>query len=241
MELIKYLNQSFWKNSGYMVLFAVAIIYIMLTQHRQSRGFRMVLYTVLCFGLVVYNPAVANLAMHFFMEDPAAYLRIFYVLPIMTILAYASTEFYCTSVEKSEGIKKKAVFLIVICMAFVMAGKFFDDAMFIKAENIYKIDSEALEIADYILEDGNNEQVGCIFQKDDNLIAGIRQYTDKIIIADVVDTIRTPDQIHEIEYRDMFGYVVIEKEERSVQSLEAAGYSCVEETEQHYIFRRGGN
>ena len=86
MELISFLNNQFWGDSSYMVLLTMSLIMILWNKKKNTRGKIMAVYSILVLLLVIYNPLVAPLGLRFFAEDRWAYMRIFYLLPLMPVI-----------------------------------------------------------------------------------------------------------------------------------------------------------
>ena len=67
----------------------------------------MAVYSILVLLLVIYNPLVAPLGLRFFAEDRWAYMRIFYLLPLMPVIAYAVTDYYADTIDITEKKERK--------------------------------------------------------------------------------------------------------------------------------------
>ena len=109
----------------------------------------MAVYSILVLLLVIYNPLVAPLGLRFFAEDRWAYMRIFYLLPLMPVIAYAVTDYYADTIDITEKKERKIKFLCVICVIIMLCGAAYGSNMYIKADNIYKIDDQAEKFVQY--------------------------------------------------------------------------------------------
>ena len=67
----------------------------------------------------------------------------------------------------------------------MLCGAAYGSNMYIKADNIYKIDDQALTISQSILEHSENRKVRAILPNNENIVYGIRQYTGDIVVAGV--------------------------------------------------------
>ena len=122
MELISFLNNQFWGDSSYMVLLTMSLIMILWNKKKNTRGKIMAVYSILVLLLVIYNPLVAPLGLRFFAEDRWAYMRIFYLLPLMPVIAYAVTDYYADTIDITEKKERKIKFLCVICVIIMLCG-----------------------------------------------------------------------------------------------------------------------
>lgn len=240
MELVKFLNETFWGDGGYLLLFAVSILITLFREDIEMRGKRMALYSALCFVLVVYNPILGKLAVEHFMEDQWAYLRIFYLLPIMTVIAYAMSEFYVKTAKRTDPRKRKLLIAGILSVLVVLSGHFYGKNMYLKAENIYKIDSEALEVIRVIEEDKEEGRTRILLPEgEENLIFGLRQYTPDLVIAGYSDKLDEEGGLMEAENNLDYTYVIIGKERTLVDCMEQAGYTYLVSTESHFIYKKG--
>lgn len=235
MELISFLNNQFWGDSSYMVLLTISLIMILWNKKKNQRGKTMAVYSIMVLILIIYNPFVAPIGLHFFSEDRWAYMRIFYLLPLMPVIAYALTDYYADEVDCTEKVGKKIKFLAIICITVIICGRTFDSSMYIKAQNVYKIDQQALEIGETILEDSKEQKVQILLPENDNIIYGIRQYTGNIIIAGSSDGIKDSESLEGAEENYDFQYIVIRKDKFLLRMLEQHSYQYLAATEDYYI------
>lgn len=239
MELIRFINETFWGTSGYVVLLALSLCYILLEKNGDSRGKTMALYSVFVFVFVICNPLIGKIATQKFMSDDAyAYLRIFYVLPLMSVIAYAAAGFYIKEVPADASHRKKLLLAAVICITIIISGKLYDSGMYVKAENLYKISEDALEIYDVIEEDCKGETVRVLLPNEEAISCGIRQYTDKIIIPAYSDAFSDAESLAELEKEKEFSYVVIPKEIGKMAVLEESGYTMTGETYGYAVYKK---
>uniref|UniRef100_UPI003FEE0EA3 hypothetical protein n=1 Tax=Roseburia sp. TaxID=2049040 RepID=UPI003FEE0EA3 len=239
MELISFINETFWGTSGYVVLFAISIFFILFSRDMESRGRFMAIYSVLVFVCVICNPLLGLIATEKFMSDDAyAYLRIFYVLPLMSVIAYAITEFYTRSVKQEDGTKKKAFMAVILAVTVMIAGQLYGSSMYVKAENLYKISQDAIEISDIIENDCGGETARALVPRDENISYGIRQYTGNIIIPGYSDEITNRKTLETFEEQKDFTYIVAEKNETTEKLLERYGYVRTGETSGYAVYKK---
>jgi hypothetical protein len=238
MEIIGYLNEKFWGSSGYFILLAISLIFILARKNTESRGKIMALYSVLILFGVIYNPVVAAVAAGRFMsEDVAAYMRIFYLLPLMSVIAYAITEYYAEQ-WADKGRREKVTAAVIICITIILSGQLYSKDMYVKADNIYKISQDALEISDIIQEDKTDDKARAVLPSDENICYGVRQYTDEIIVAGYTEEFDSNRSFKEYEESRDFSYVVIEKDSTMDSILEKNGYTRLGESDSYLVYKK---
>lgn len=235
MELISFLNNQFWGDSSYMVLLTLSLIMILWNKKKNARGKTMALYSILVLVLIIYNPFVAPFGLHFFAGDRWAYMRIFYLLPLMPVISYALSDFYSDMVDITEPPVKKIKFLAAICIIIILCGEVFDSSMYRKAENLYKIDPQALEIGQTILENSGEQKVRALLPDQDDIVYGIRQYTGDIVIAGHSNEVLSENTLKDVEENYDFQYIVIGKDKSVLRLLEQHSYQYISSTEEYYV------
>lgn len=242
LELILFLNNLFWEESGYAILLVISFLWILLNKKRNDRAKNMAVYSILVLVFVIYNPIVAPIGMKFFSDAQTAYLRIFYLLPLMTILAYAAADYYADKVDVTDRVSRKLKYAVIMCIVIVMAGSLYDAGMYRDVENIYKIDGEALEISEIILAEENAGQTGekarILAPNVDDITYGIRQYTGKIVIAGFSDHFKDEETLLMLEENHDFDYVIIQKSKYLKDILEQHDYKQIADTDTYYILKK---
>ena len=242
LELILFLNNLFWEESGYAILLVISLMWILLNKKRNERAKNLAVYSILVLLLVIYNPIVAPIGMRFFSDAETAYLRIFYLLPLMTILAYAAADYYADKVDVTDRFSKKIKYAVIMCVIIVMAGSLYDSGMYRDVENIYKIDNEALEISEIILSRQETEQADekarILAPNVDDITYGIRQYTGKIVIAGFSDYFKDEETLLSLEENKDFEYVIIQKSKYLNDILEQHHYERIADTKTYYILKK---
>ena len=74
-----------------------------------------------------FLPIVAPIGMRFFSDAATAYLRIFYLLPMITILAYAAADYYADMVNNTDRVSRKLKYAVIMCVIIVMCGSLYDE------------------------------------------------------------------------------------------------------------------
>jgi hypothetical protein len=195
-------------------------------------------YSILVFLLIIDNPVIAPLGLRFFGEDLRSYLRIYYLLPLMTIIACGLTEFYVTQVKPTDGNRKKMIYIAVLVITVIISGKTYDRSMYIKPDNIYKINQEALEISKIIDKDSEGTRVRVLLPNSQEIVYGIRQYTGKVVVAGFSDTIQNKSTLQEMETQCDFQYVVLDTDDKTDILLQFFQYEDIGQTESYTVYKR---
>ena len=105
--------------------------------------------------------------------DRGTYYRILWVLPMTVTISYAAVKI----------LGRYPLGSIVIGLAVVMmCGKYvYSNEYVTKAENVYHIPQEVIEVCDFIMPEEGEERVTGVFP--DSLIHFVRQYSSKIKMA----------------------------------------------------------
>lgn len=238
MDIVKFLNETFWRDSGYMILTILSLVFILVNKKEDYKGKVMAIYTILSLIVVIYNPFVAQKAVRFFGDDMYAYLRIFYLLPLMTLIPYAIMVLYDSTVKQSDTKRRKVYFLAVISAVIVLAGGLYDKSMYKNVSNIYKIDQDALDISDVIAADCGEERVAIYVTYDDEVFYGIRQYSKNIMIVGNSDEIETKRDLIDVMKEIDFSYLVMNKKSDVNSYVEDAGFENIGESMEYNVYRR---
>jgi hypothetical protein len=195
-------------------------------------------YSILVFLLIIDNPVIAPLGLRFFGEDLRSYLRIYYLLPLMTVIACGLTEFYVIQVKPTDGNRKKMIYIAVLVITVIISGKTYDKSMYIKPDNIYKINQEALEISEIIDKDSERMRVGVLLPNSQEIVYGIRQYTGTVVVAGFSDTIHNKSTLQEMETQCDFQYVVLNTDDKTDILLQSFQYEDIGKTESYTVYKR---
>lgn len=238
MEIVDFLNGNFWKDSDYFLLAVLSVVLILSNKKSEKRGKRMAVYSVLVFVVVICNPIVARMGLIFFGEDKYAYMRIFYLIPLMSLIAYAGTEFYINNVKPDDDRKKKLLFAAIVCITIVASGRFYDRTMYREVTNIYKIDQNALEICDMINEDCNETQVEIYAPSIPDIHYGIRQYAGNIAIIGDSMTIVTPSALQDAVGEHSLDYIVLSQESNVNRYITQKGFEQLGELGEYIVYKK---
>lgn len=257
---LSYITKMFWRQSGFLVLFFMALIYIVFGVKEKKNKTLLAGYSGLILA-VIYNPIIYFVAAIWlsggiyaikqYMENGMSNgVRLFYTLPITFVIAYAMVEL----VNRIKNIWKKRILILFICLIIMGSGKNvysngeYTNGGYVKAENIYKLPQEVLDISDVITEStAENEECKVLISND--LIVYIRQYNSDICMpygrGDVnteiarefsAGTIQESDLITFLD-EEQCNYVVVNMYPEIAAVLEQNGYEMIGETERHMVFK----
>ena len=159
MSIVEESFRIYWENSGYWILFVLSLFFILFYTKDMRIKWMFAGYCILVLG-VILNPlfalAIDKLQL---MDSSTTYVRVYYLLPVTVIIAYAAVEV----IELQKKTKYKMVIFLAICLVIGMSGtSYYEKNAYRIPENIYKIPQEDKEIADCILEDNTDEKYTCL-------------------------------------------------------------------------------
>lgn len=144
------------RGNGYMwILFAISVIYLLIKEKNMDKKVILVIYPILAM-LLIFCP------LFFYALEPIlddTYYRIFWILPIGIIIAYAFTDLIYTFSKKYVQFPIFIASIVIIAMC----GKFiYTENNFSKVHNLYKIPDEAKWVIDIISEDELKEKYALV-------------------------------------------------------------------------------
>lgn len=177
MNIVEESFRLYWGTNGYWLLYVVAFVFLLLS--RKEREYR----TFFCWYafiiiVVIMNPLFAGILSKV-IDSSENYVRTYYLLPIVTMMAYAGTKVVALAKKKTEQI-----FLVAaLCVTVIFAGEsYYERDAYQRSENIYKIPQEEVTLADAILDDIEPDESANVLAVlwDPNWYY-IRQYTNRIV------------------------------------------------------------
>ncbi len=149
--------------------FLVSMGYLLLTEKRKHLRILFV-YVPIILLLFYFNPLFANVIYGIIGNE--IYYRIIWLIPITTVIAYAMIQIY----EKAKG-KLKICFVVIGSFLIVISGTYvYNNIYYTKADNIYHIPQEVVEICDSIKVEGR--EVMAVFPIE--MLQYVRQYSPVI-------------------------------------------------------------
>lgn len=149
--------------------FLISVGYLLVTEKRKHLRILFV-YVPIILLLIYFNPLFANLIYDIIGNE--IYYRIIWLIPITAVIAYAMIQIY----EKVKG-KIKIGFVVVGSLLTIVSGTYiYDNVYFSKAENIYHIPQDVVDICDSIKVEGR--EVMAVFPIE--MLQYVRQYSSLI-------------------------------------------------------------
>lgn len=164
----------FSNNTLYLVLFAISLIFLLVSKRRKD--FIYFPLSLLFLVLTIFNPFVVNILFKFFNFN-LEYYRFFWLVPVTMIIAVVLTNLLL----KASRFWQSGI-LLVLGLLFVFAGNpLMNESTFRNPpENLEKVPDELIQIIDSIKADSVLDSPTVIFSADYNLLA--RQYDASIIL-----------------------------------------------------------
>lgn len=161
---------TIWKDyqgaGTYCLLFLIAWTYLFFTEEKkQIRA--ILVYGAGALQLLFFLPLFFTF---YSMLDEGTYYRILWVIPMTVVIAYAGVKLHT---------KRPVLALILLSLILILGGKYVYSSPYItKAENLYHLPQEAINICDAIMPAEDEERVNATFPLE--LVHFIRQYSTKI-------------------------------------------------------------
>lgn len=235
----------FDQGSHVFVIFILALLFLYVEEESIYVRKYYVIPSLLVLFLLVLNPFFMGLATHFF--SVLRMVRYYWLFPVTVIFAYVAV----VLLRKGRTVWSKGVISVLMLGVMVVMGQYmFTDENFAKAENIYKVPDEVVEIADMIEADGNDgvlvpslETVDTIRQYDANIRMAFGRYLGgaPVEIAQLQETealnLRTADDVMK---KCGYTYILIHKSKQTVGNYEDVGWELLGETDNHFLYKRPG-
>lgn len=158
--------KNYWDGKLIMpFLFATAVVFIFC---KKDMVWRKCLGIPFLVGLVsVYNPFLMNLVLYF-LGRKERYYRFYWIIQVCIIVSVAIVDLLCQFKSRLF----KIICFLAVCILIICCGK----PVIIREEgwNIYKVDSNVIEISDIIHADA--EQLSVNIFADITLLSSLRQY-----------------------------------------------------------------
>lgn len=248
------------ENCAFPALYFAALIF--LCAKGSERDKRIFLPGGVVLLLTVYNPFSPVILMHFF-DVNSEYYRFFWITPAIVLVPYVATNI----ITQQKDVKQKIAIGALIAVLFVFSGNFLYANGYQKAENIYKMPPELMEVSSIIHENSDTEYTKAFLEYDYNM--QMRQYDPKILLTiDREDYLYatsadyTQEMLHDPEhpqYRMLAAlikfdpvnpadftdaletsnteFVVVNKTHRMIPYLKQAGLYQVGETKERAVFK----
>lgn len=151
---------------GEYLLFFASLTYIFM--HKEEKEKRFWGYFTLVALFIFFNPICAKIITKYCIEE-TVYWRYLWILPISLLIAYVGTKL----IEKEQGKIAKGILLGLCTIVIIASGhNMFNGGNFTRAENIYKIPQDVVDICNVI----NQKQIEDKIALPEGLRYYVRQY-----------------------------------------------------------------
>lgn len=246
IDTIKSSYEQFIGGGMYFALFLVSMLYIFLKEKDKKKRIFFVYFPILVFA-VITNPVFNALSSVVFTVN--TYYRLFWLLPLGTVIAYAAV---LVVNEGKKQIEKVAIFCSLIII-IALSGKFYFDTKgtFIEMGNLYKVPDESVLVAQLI---GIDEEENKKALVPGELTPYIRQIdaTIELLYGREPDTaywnnpLATELDNGNVEYiakvleEKECQYVVFKRATVMREPIQNYGFEMINETENYVIYKKVG-
>lgn len=144
--------QKYMGSGLVLIWFLFSLVYLFFREKRKPRRILFV-YVPVILLVLYFNPLFAKF---FSFLGDEIYFRLCWLLPVVLVLAYT-----VLSVLQELAGKKKRVFAVAACLLIVISGKLvYSNPLFERAENIYHMPQEVVDICDAIEIEGREVMGG---------------------------------------------------------------------------------
>ena len=230
--------QKYMGSGLVLIWFLFSLVYLFFREKRKSRRILFVYVPVIL--LVLYFNLLFTKFFFLFLGDEI-YFRLCWLLPVVLVLAYT-----VLSVLQELAGKKKRVFAVAACLLIVVSGKLvYSNPLFERAENIYHMPQEVVDICDAIEIEGR--EVMAAFP--DEFLLYVRQYSPLVRMpygrGDTYDGFYRLMNREEIDADELAGYakewschyIILPEKTVIMGSLEKYGYEKLEPIDGYVIYR----
>ncbi len=261
IEIPSITNELFNKNWVYFFVALISLIMLLVKRKHHETGVHLLLPFSLLTLIIIYNPFVRKVFLLLPATDNSVISRFWIICPIWLIIAYSISN-YTYVISKPY---KRFLFVSLVVVLLIVSGDSIRSLSMINSpNNVYKIRSESIEIADEVLRLNNYEPAkllvfeplslsGDKFENGGTIHQGIRQYTGEIgefgyeyseeewntfFISDVNDN-GNPDAelyLYRITIQRIYDYYALPADVRVVPRMESYGYHVVGNVGGYYIF-----
>lgn len=168
---------GYWWHGMFFVLYLGAILY--LSKHGDSLSKQIFVWPFVISLFTIFNPVIMEQLLRYVEGLESRFTRFFWILPVEILCAYLLA---CLIEKKQRMEERFGVIVMILCFFFLCGEKATQLEL---DDNIYKLDSSVIEVAEMIKQVSEEEQSVVFY--DEPLYYWIRQY-DASLIAAVKDT-----------------------------------------------------
>lgn len=241
IEIIKQTFLEFQGSGMYIALFFISMLYIYLKEDNKKVKALLVYFPIIIL-LITLNPIFNKIVGKIFTST--VYWRVYWMLPLGLVIAYAAVQFINTENEKS----KKVIATIGIIITIMMSGNLvYNKENYKKFGNLYKVPDEAIEVVE-IIRQGDEKKKKALTSE--QLVAYIRQVDASIELAykreptgyldnEFVQTMHSgiSENIVKMALENDCNYIVLDRGLVINVELHYFGFERIAETENFIIYR----
>lgn len=170
--LVTLFNNLIWDyqqavgTGWYVILWILSLMYCVWGPEKRMDRLRFVV-PVMTVVFIIICPISAIILMKIL--DVSTYSRFAWCLLVLPIIAYVMTDIS----RRTQGKRKIVCFLLAVVVIICSGSWIYTSENFVKAENVYKLSDQTIEISDYLVNNCKDE----IVYTDESLTCEIRQYT----------------------------------------------------------------
>lgn len=166
--------QYYAEGCSYFLLYFLALLWIGFRSEKRMR--QMFLPQAVMLLATVLNPVFPVILNRIF-DVNKEYYRFLWIVPVGICISAAAVLMVCDHVK---GTLRKGIAILALVLIFVSGGTFIYKDGYVRAENLYKMPSELLEVSRIIHEDTDVPFPKAMFEYDYHML--IRQYDASILL-----------------------------------------------------------
>jgi len=242
MQTIMEIFKDFGGTGYYTILFVLSLIYLGFAEE-DKRVKTILVYIPAIMLLLFFVPVFYML---YNQLDNGTYYRILWLMPMTVVIAYAGCKVIGHHIRLG---------VIIGCIVLAISGTYVYASQHIsKAENLYHLPQETIEICDMIKPEGDEERVWALVPAEQ--VHFIRQYTTEIqmpfgrenlvvtwggvhhpLYALLQEEVIPVDELSELSIEYFCNYIVLLKTMEVEGDMEEYGIELIGETENYLVYR----
>lgn len=174
LEYLRLCLDLYSENCAFLMLYFLALAFVCVKGNDLEK--RIFVPSGFVLLLTVYNPVSPVVLMHFF-DVNSEYYRLFWIAPVIILVPYVAIRL----IMMLEGTAKRVGLGILIACIIMLSGNFLYSNGYVKAENVYKMPDELIEVSEIIHRDAKTAYPTAFLEYEYNM--QMRQYDPKILLT----------------------------------------------------------
>ena len=239
--------QKYSGNSLFVLFFLLGLVYLFFIEEEKGRK-AILVYGSLMILVVFFLPVFSYLMIRK-VFDEEVYYRFLWMLPVNVVIAYSAVRL----IKGMRSTIHRCLIALFIVMGLVAGGDYvYDNPVFAKAENLYHIPQNVIEVCDVIKPEEGEDWVMAVFPAE--MLSFVRQYTAMIHMPygravlidrwslghmiydtmeeDILDVEKLSNQAQECQC----DYIILPKAKETTGNLEEYQYQFIQEKEGYLIY-----